>query len=56
VTTLQGLVFGTFSDEAPAIENFIGPEVLARFDRILGGRKIEIIGRRPMRRKAQTST
>jgi len=42
VTTL---VFGTFSDEAPAIEHFIGPEVLARFDRILGGRKIEIIGR-----------
>jgi anthranilate 1,2-dioxygenase large subunit len=45
VTTLRGLVFGTFSDETPAIENFIGPEVLARFDRILGGRKIEIIGR-----------
>ena len=45
VTTLHGLVFGTFSDETPAIEDFIGPEVLARFDRILGGRKIEIIGR-----------
>ena len=45
VTTLHGLVFGTFSDETPAIENFIGPEVLARLDRILGGRKIEIIGR-----------
>jgi hypothetical protein len=29
VTTLHGLVFGTFSDETPAIENFIGPEVLA---------------------------
>jgi hypothetical protein len=38
-------VFGTFSDETPAIEDFIGPEVLTRFDRILGGRKIEIIGR-----------
>ncbi len=45
VTTLHGLVFGTFSDQTPAIEDFIGPEVLARFDRILGGRKIEIIGR-----------
>jgi phenylpropionate dioxygenase-like ring-hydroxylating dioxygenase large terminal subunit len=45
VTTLHGLVFGTFSDQTPAIEEFIGPEVLARFDRILGGRKIEIIGR-----------
>jgi nitrite reductase/ring-hydroxylating ferredoxin subunit len=45
VTTLHGLVFGTFSDQTPAIEDFIGPEVLARFDRILGGRKVEIIGR-----------
>ena len=45
VTTLQGLVFGTLSDETPPIEDFIGPDVLARFDRVLGGRKIEIIGR-----------
>jgi hypothetical protein len=37
-------VFGTFSDDTPAIEDFIGPDVLARFDRVLGGRKIEIIG------------
>jgi phenylpropionate dioxygenase-like ring-hydroxylating dioxygenase large terminal subunit len=42
ITSLHGFVFGTFSDETPAIEDFIGPEVLARFDRILGGRKIEI--------------
>jgi hypothetical protein len=27
---------GTFSDETPAIEDFIGPGVQARFDRILG--------------------
>lgn len=45
VTTLHGLVFGTFSDTTPPIEDFIGPEVLARFERVLGGRKIEIIGR-----------
>ena len=45
VTALRGLIFGTFSEQTPAIEEFIGPEVLARFDRILGGRKIEIIGR-----------
>ena len=45
VTTLHGLVFGTFSNQTPAIEKSIGPEVLARFNRILGGRKIEIIGR-----------
>src|SRR4051812_35389411 len=45
VTTLNGLVFGTFSDQTPTIEDFIGPDVLARFNRILGDRKIEIIGR-----------
>jgi phenylpropionate dioxygenase-like ring-hydroxylating dioxygenase large terminal subunit len=45
VAVLFGLVFGTFSEATPAIEVFIGPEVLARFNRILGGRKIEIIGR-----------
>jgi anthranilate 1,2-dioxygenase large subunit/terephthalate 1,2-dioxygenase oxygenase component alpha subunit len=45
VTTLRGLVFGTCSRETPAIEHFIGPEVLARFDRVLGGRNIEIVGR-----------
>ena len=45
VTTLHGLVFGTLSDETPSIEDFIGQDVLARFNRILGGRKIEIIGR-----------
>jgi phenylpropionate dioxygenase-like ring-hydroxylating dioxygenase large terminal subunit len=45
VTTLHGLVFGTLSDETPSIEDFIGRDVLARFNRILGGRKIEIIGR-----------
>jgi anthranilate 1,2-dioxygenase large subunit len=45
VTTLHGLVFGTFSADTPAMEDFIGPDVLARFHRVLGGRKIEIIGR-----------
>jgi phenylpropionate dioxygenase-like ring-hydroxylating dioxygenase large terminal subunit len=45
VTTLHGLVFGTSSDTTPSIENFIGSEVLQRFNRVLGGRKVEIIGR-----------
>jgi phenylpropionate dioxygenase-like ring-hydroxylating dioxygenase large terminal subunit len=45
VTTLHGLVFGTFSADTPPIEEFMGPDVLARFDRVLGGRKLEIIGR-----------
>ena len=47
VTTLHGLVFGTFSDETPAIENFIGLEVLARFDRV--GDLFEDVLKRPQR-------
>ena len=45
LTTLHGIVFGTFSPDTPAIEEFIGSDVLARFNRVLGGRKPEIIGR-----------
>lgn len=45
ITTLHGLVFGTFANNTPPIEEFLGSDVLARFDRVLGGRKIEIIGR-----------
>ena len=44
-TTLFGLVFGTLSDHTPAIETYIGAEVLAMIDRVIGGRPLEIIGR-----------
>jgi phenylpropionate dioxygenase-like ring-hydroxylating dioxygenase large terminal subunit len=44
-TTLCGLVFGTFADDTPAIEDFIGASVLAQFRRVVAGRNIEIIGR-----------
>jgi anthranilate 1,2-dioxygenase large subunit/terephthalate 1,2-dioxygenase oxygenase component alpha subunit len=44
-TTLCGLVFGTFADNTPAIEDFIGADVLAQFKRVVAGRNIEIIGR-----------
>jgi phenylpropionate dioxygenase-like ring-hydroxylating dioxygenase large terminal subunit len=44
-TVLCGLVFGTFSDATPAIEDFIGTDVLAQFKRVVAGRQIEIIGR-----------
>src|SRR4051794_37446949 len=44
-TRLCGLVFGTFADDTPAIEDFMGPDVLAQFERVLAGREIEIIGR-----------
>lgn len=43
-TVLYGLVFGTLSPDAPAIETYIGPEILPRLRRVLD-RKVEIIGR-----------
>ncbi len=44
-TTLCGLVFGTFGDDTPDIESFIGEEVLQYLRRSVAGRRIEIIGR-----------
>src|SRR4051812_40689160 len=44
-TSLCGLVFGTFCDDTPDIEAFMGPEVLAQFKRVVADRQIEIIGR-----------
>jgi phenylpropionate dioxygenase-like ring-hydroxylating dioxygenase large terminal subunit len=41
---LCGLVFGTLAPDAPDIETYIGPEVLARLRRVLH-KKVEVIGR-----------
>jgi phenylpropionate dioxygenase-like ring-hydroxylating dioxygenase large terminal subunit len=43
-TVLCGLVFATLSADAPDIETYIGPEVLARVQRVLH-KKVEVIGR-----------
>jgi len=37
-------VFGTLSDDAPPIEDYIGPEIAARVRRVLKG-KVEVLGR-----------
>jgi anthranilate 1,2-dioxygenase large subunit/terephthalate 1,2-dioxygenase oxygenase component alpha subunit len=44
VAVLCGLVFGTLSQDAPDIEDYIGPEILPRLRRVMN-RKVEIIGR-----------
>jgi anthranilate 1,2-dioxygenase large subunit/terephthalate 1,2-dioxygenase oxygenase component alpha subunit len=41
---LCGLVFGTLSDDAPPIEDYIGPDVMARLRRVLH-KKVEVLGR-----------
>jgi anthranilate 1,2-dioxygenase large subunit/terephthalate 1,2-dioxygenase oxygenase component alpha subunit len=45
ITTCCGLVFGTLSDDTPDFENWIGGEIAGRIRRVLGNKKIEIIGR-----------
>ena len=45
VTTFCGMVFGTLSADAPEFEAWLGPEIVARVRRVLGNRRLEIIGR-----------
>jgi anthranilate 1,2-dioxygenase large subunit len=42
---VHGLVFGSFSDGVLPIEDYLGEEIMARIDRVLGGRKPVVIGR-----------
>lgn len=44
VTVFCGLVFGSLNDDVPPIEEYLGDEVAARLERVLG-KEIEIIGR-----------
>ncbi len=45
VATFCGMVFGSLSADAPAFEDWLGPEISARVRRVVGNRKLEIIGR-----------
>lgn len=44
VATFCGLVFVSFSDEVDAIEDYLGPEISARIERVLN-KPVEVIGR-----------
>jgi phenylpropionate dioxygenase-like ring-hydroxylating dioxygenase large terminal subunit len=44
IATLCGLVFGSLHDDVPAIEDYLGAEVSARLERVLG-KPVEVIGR-----------
>ncbi len=43
-TTFCGLVFGSLHDDVPPIEEYLGEEVAARLERVLG-KPVEVIGR-----------
>ncbi len=45
VGRLHGLVFGTFSDETPELETYLGEEITSRIARVLKDRKPVVIGR-----------
>jgi anthranilate 1,2-dioxygenase large subunit len=45
VALLGGMVWGTFSDETPSIEDFMGPEILDLIHRATGrGKKLQLLG------------
>src|SRR5262249_56339454 len=43
-TTLHGLVFASLCAEAPAMEDYLGPEIRGRITRVLG-KPIRVLGR-----------
>ena len=45
IATVHGLVFGALSPEAPAIEEYLGEQILARMGRVLAGRSVVVLGR-----------
>src|SRR5260370_29387205 len=43
--TLHGLVFASLSKDAPPIEAYLGEAILGRIARVLGGRRMRVLGR-----------
>lgn len=45
IAVLNGLVFGSLSNEVPPLEEYLGQEIVDRIDRLLGGRTPVVLGR-----------
>src|SRR5260221_1210876 len=45
IALLHGLIFGLFSEDVPLIEDYLGEEISARIERVLGGRTPVVLGR-----------
>jgi anthranilate 1,2-dioxygenase large subunit len=45
VAHVSGLLFGSFDEDAEDIEDYLGEGILERIERVLGGRKLVILGR-----------
>jgi|GEM_PF-10991 len=44
VTTRRGVIFASFSDKMPSIEEYLGEKVLAEFDATFDGRPLKVLG------------
>ncbi len=44
VARRNGVVFASFDHEVPELEDYLGPTILAYFDRVFDGRKLTILG------------
>ncbi len=45
VAVLHGLIFGSFSEAPPRIEDYLGEQISSRIGRVLGGRMPVVLGR-----------
>jgi anthranilate 1,2-dioxygenase large subunit len=45
IAILYGLIFGSFSEDVPPIEDYLGEEISSRIERVLGGRTPVVLGR-----------
>ncbi|UTM45753.1 aromatic ring-hydroxylating dioxygenase subunit alpha [Glutamicibacter mysorens] len=45
LANVHGLIFGSLDNDVPEIEEYLGQEVLDRIERVLGGRKVKVLGR-----------
>jgi anthranilate 1,2-dioxygenase large subunit len=45
IALVHGLVFGSFSEEVPPIEEYLGDAILRRIERVLAGRTPVVLGR-----------
>ncbi len=45
IAVVYGLVFGSFSEDVPSIDEYLGEEILTRIERVLGGREPVVLAR-----------
>ena len=45
IATVHGLIFGSFSEDVPPIEDYLGDEIMSRIERVLGGRTPVVLAR-----------